>query len=251
MLGLVRPDAGRQVLFRNVPLDQEALRKARTQMKATSCRTAACSRTLPRRSTTCGLHGAPLCAGPEERIRARVAGARRARAPAPDDALARHPSALSGGQRQRVALMRALMLARSRAAVPRRAARRSSIRSCAPSSRTISRRSSRGSASRWCSSRTISPRRPSSATCSCSCRTATYIVQRGALDDLVARPASTFVTRFVRAQRRLDVDEAESVKALSFSASPRRASSASSRAGTLTPTRTKSCASPRRRSRSR
>jgi osmoprotectant transport system ATP-binding protein len=31
------------------------------------------------------------------------------------------------------------------------------------------------------------------------------IVQRGALDELVTRPASPFVTRFVRAQRRLDV----------------------------------------------
>jgi osmoprotectant transport system ATP-binding protein len=30
------------------------------------------------------------------------------------------------------------------------------------------------------------------------------VVQRGSLDDLVRRPATPFVTRFVRAQRRFD-----------------------------------------------
>jgi osmoprotectant transport system ATP-binding protein len=39
------------------------------------------------------------------------------------------------------------------------------------------------------------------------------VVQRGSLDDLVRRPASPFVTRFVHAQRRLDVSGEGEVRA--------------------------------------
>jgi osmoprotectant transport system ATP-binding protein len=39
------------------------------------------------------------------------------------------------------------------------------------------------------------------------------IVQRGSLDDLVSRPASPFVTAFVRAQRPADLDGAGTARA--------------------------------------
>jgi len=107
MLGLVRPDGGR-VSFRGAPLppDGAALRAARTRMGYVvqdgglfPHLTALDNVRLMART----LGWAP------ERVRARVADLA-ALVRLPEATLARHPSELSGGQKQRVALMRALIL---------------------------------------------------------------------------------------------------------------------------------------------
>ena len=198
MLGLVRPDAG-QVLFRNVPLDQEALRKARTQMGYV----VQDGGLFPHLTA---LDNVRLMARhlrwPEERIRARVAELA-ALVRLPDDALARHPSALSGGQRQRVALMRALMLD------PELLFLDEPLGALDPLVRADLQDDLVGIFERLGKSVVLVTHDLAEAALFGDVLVLMQdgrIVQRGALDDLVARPASTFVTRFVRAQRRLDVD---------------------------------------------
>jgi len=105
MLGLVAPDTGR-VLWKQAPLAGEALRQARLSMGYVVQE----GGLFPHLTA---LDNVRLMARhlrwPTDRIRERV-GALAELARLPASALARYPNELSGGQRQRVALMRALML---------------------------------------------------------------------------------------------------------------------------------------------
>ena len=139
--GLLTPDAG-LVRFRGAPLDPSNVRAARRQMGYV---------------VQDGGLFPHLTAVQNVELMARHLRWEPARIDArrdelveltrfPADALERYPAQLSGGQRQRVGLMRALFLD------PRCCSSTSlsapSIRSCAPSCRTICRRSSPGSTRR-------------------------------------------------------------------------------------------------------
>jgi len=198
MLGLVRPDGG-QVLFRQAPLDQEALRRARTQMGYV----VQDGGLFPHLTA---LDNVRLMARhlrwPEARIRARVAELM-ALVRLPEDAIARHPSALSGGQRQRVALMRALMLD------PELLFLDEPLGALDPLVRADLQDELAAIFRRLGKSVVLVTHDLAEAALFGDVLVLMqdgHVVQRGTLDDLVARPASPFVTRFVRAQRRLDVD---------------------------------------------
>jgi osmoprotectant transport system ATP-binding protein len=198
MLGLVRPDGG-QVLFRQAPLDQEALRKVRPQMGYV----VQDGGLFPHLTA---LDNVRLMARhlrwPEARMRARVVELA-ALVRLSEDALARYPSELSGGQRQRVALMRALMLD------PELLFLDEPLGALDPLVRADLQDDLVGIFRRLGKSVVLVTHDLAEAALFGDVLVLMqdgHVVQRGALDDLVARPASPFVTRFVRAQRRLDVD---------------------------------------------
>jgi osmoprotectant transport system ATP-binding protein len=200
MLGLVRPDAGR-VLWRESELDAAGLRRARTQMGYV----VQDGGLFPHLTA---LENVSLVARtlrwPTDRVRTRVAElAELVRLSA--RTLARYPSEISGGQKQRVALMRALMLDAELLFLDE------PLGSLDPLVRAelqddlvdIFRRLGKsvvlvthdlGEAARL--GHLLVLLRDG------------RIVQRGSLDDLVSRPASTFVTAFVRAQRPPDLSGA-------------------------------------------
>jgi osmoprotectant transport system ATP-binding protein len=198
MLGLVRPDGG-QVLFRGAPLDQEALRKVRTQMGYV----VQDGGLFPHLTA---LDNVRLMARhlrwPEARMRARVAELA-ALVRLSEDALARFPSELSGGQRQRVALMRALMLD------PELLFLDEPLGALDPLVRADLQDDLVGIFERLAKSVVLVTHDLAEAALFGDVLVLMqdgHVVQQGALDDLVTRPASPFVTRFVRAQRRFDVD---------------------------------------------
>jgi osmoprotectant transport system ATP-binding protein len=200
MLGLVRPDAGR-VLWREAELNGEELRRARAQMGYV----VQDGGLFPHLTAFENVSLVARTLGwPTERIRARVVElAELVRLT--DQTLARYPSEISGGQKQRVALMRALMLDAELLFLDE------PLGSLDPLVRAelqddlvaIFRRLGKsvvlvthdlGEAARLGDLLVL--------------LRDGRIVQRGALDDLVSRPASPFVTAFVRAQRPADLDGA-------------------------------------------
>ncbi len=198
MLGLVRPDTG-QVLFRQRAFDQEALRAARTQMGYV----VQDGGLFPHLTA---LDNVRLMARhlrwPEARMRARVAELA-ALVRLSEDALSRYPSELSGGQRQRVALMRALMLD------PELLFLDEPLGALDPLVRADLQDDLVGIFERLAKSVVLVTHDLAEAALFGDVLVLMqdgHIVQQGALDDLVTRPASPFVTRFVRAQRRFDVD---------------------------------------------
>jgi osmoprotectant transport system ATP-binding protein len=196
MLGLVRPDAG-QVLFRQAPLGQEALRRVRTQMGYV----VQDGGLFPHLTA---LDNVTLMARhlrwPAARMRERVAQlAELVRLS--DGALARKPVDLSGGQKQRVALMRALMLD------PELLFLDEPLGALDPLVRAELQDDLATIFERLGKSVVLVTHDLAEAALFGHVLVLLQdgrIVQRGSLADLVTRPASPFVTRFVRAQRRVD-----------------------------------------------
>jgi osmoprotectant transport system ATP-binding protein len=208
MLGLVRPDAG-QVLFKQVPLGQlgeHDLRQARSQMGYV----VQDGGLFPHLTAGDNVRlMARHLRWPEARIQARV-GELTELVRLSDSALARHPDGLSGGQKQRVALMRALMLdpellfldeplgaldplVRADLQDDLAAIFRGLGKSVVLVTHDLAEAALLGHVLVLLQDGRI--------------------VQRGSLDELVSRPASPFVTRFVRAERRLDVSAGGAAKA--------------------------------------
>ncbi len=116
----------------------------------------------------------------------------------PADALARYPGQLSGGERQRVALMRALMLdpalllldepLAALDAMTRRELQTELKEIFARLAKTVVLVTHDLHEAAWFGDEIVLMREG-------------RIVQRGSLDDLLARPADGFVTQFVHAQR--------------------------------------------------
>jgi osmoprotectant transport system ATP-binding protein len=199
MLGLVRADAG-QVLHRGTPLGphgSDELRRFRTRAGYVVQEgglfphlTAAANVTLMARHLR----------WPRERIDARVAelGAL-VRLDGAD--LARYPHELSGGQRQRVALMRALMLD------PELLFLDEPLGALDPPVRAELQDELHDVFRRLGKSVVIVTHDLAEAALLGDVivlMAEGRVVQRGSIDDLVRRPATPFVTRFVRAQRRFD-----------------------------------------------
>ena len=196
MLGLIRPDAG-QVLFKQVPLGQEALRQARTQMGYV----VQDGGLFPHLTA---LDNVRLMARhlrwPAGRIRERVAALGEL-VRLSDSALARHPAELSGGQKQRVALMRALMLD------PAPLFLDEPLGALDPLVRADLQDELAAIFQRLGKSVVLVTHDLAEAALFGHVLVLLEdgrVVQRGSLDDLVTRPASPFVTRFIRAQRRFD-----------------------------------------------
>jgi osmoprotectant transport system ATP-binding protein len=205
MLGLLRPDAG-HVLFRQVPLSQEGLRQARAQMGYV----VQDGGLFPHLTA---LDNVRLMARhldwPERRIRERVTElAELVRLS--ESALARHPVDLSGGQKQRVALMRALMLD------PELLFLDEPLGALDPLVRADLQDDLAGIFQRRGKSVVLVTHDLAEAALFGHVLVLLQdgrIVQRGTLDELVTRPASPFVTRFVRAQRRVDIRAGGETKA--------------------------------------
>jgi osmoprotectant transport system ATP-binding protein len=197
MLGLLRPDAG-QVLFRQAPLGQEALRRVRTQMGYV----VQDGGLFPHLTA---LDNVTLMARhlrwPAARMRERVAAlAELVRLS--EGALARNPVDLSGGQKQRVALMRALMLD------PELLFLDEPLGALDPLVRAELQDDLAAIFERLGKSVVLVTHDLAEAALFGHVLVLLQdgrIVQRGSLADLVTRPASPFVTRFVRAQRGVDV----------------------------------------------
>jgi osmoprotectant transport system ATP-binding protein len=141
---------------------------------------------------------------PAARIRARV-GELAELVRLSDKTLARYPSEISGGQKQRVALMRALMLDAELLFLDE------PLGSLDPLVRAELQDDLVAIFHRLAKTVVLvthdlaeAARLGDVLVLLCDGR----IVQRGALDDLVSRPASPFVTAFVRAQRSVDLHEA-------------------------------------------
>jgi osmoprotectant transport system ATP-binding protein len=204
MLGLLRPDTG-QVLFKQVPLDQEGLRRARAQMGYV----VQDGGLFPHLSA---LDNVRLMARhlrwPEPRMRERVAElAELVRLP--ERVFARFPGDLSGGQKQRVALMRALMLD------PELLFLDEPLGALDPLVRADLQDDLVGIFRRLAKSVVIVTHDLAEAALFGDVLVLLQdgrVVQRGSLAELVTRPASPFVTRFVSAQRRLDVPAAGEAK---------------------------------------
>jgi osmoprotectant transport system ATP-binding protein len=199
MLGLVRPDAG-QVLHRDVPLDAggaAGLRRFRAQTGYVvqdgglfPHLTAAGNVALMARHL--GWSG--------ERVDARMAELA-ALVRLAGDTLTRHPHELSGGQRQRVALMRALMLD------PELLFLDEPLGALDPLVRAELQDELVEIFRRLGKSVVIVTHDLAEAALFGHVIVLVHqgrVVQRGSLDDLVQRPATPFVTQFVRAQRRFD-----------------------------------------------
>ncbi|HXJ19202.1 MAG TPA: ATP-binding cassette domain-containing protein [Polyangia bacterium] len=199
MLGLVRPDAG-QVLHRDAPLGAggaSGLRRFRSQTGYVvqdgglfPHLTAAGNVTLMARHL----------GWPRERAAARVAELA-ALVRLPGATLVRYPQELSGGQRQRVALMRALMLD------PELLFLDEPLGALDPLVRAELQDELVAIFRRLGKSVVIVTHDLAEAALFGDVLVLIHqgrVVQRGSLDDLVHRPASPFVTQFVRAQRRFD-----------------------------------------------
>jgi osmoprotectant transport system ATP-binding protein len=116
----------------------------------------------------------------------------------PPDVLARHPRDLSGGQRQRVALMRALMLD------PPVLLMDEPLGALDPVTRYSLQGDLKSIFSRLAKTVVLVTHDMHEAAHFASeivLMREGRVVQRGTLDDLLARPAEPFVTEFIRAQR--------------------------------------------------
>jgi osmoprotectant transport system ATP-binding protein len=205
MLGLVRPDAGR-VLWREAELEGEDLRQARAQMGYV----VQDGGLFPHLTA---LENVALVARtlswPAAQIRTRVAElADLVRLT--DKTLARYPSEISGGQKQRVALMRALMLDAELLFLDE------PLGSLDPLVRAELQDDLVAIFHRLGKSVVLVTHDLGEAARLGDLLVLLRdgrIVQRGSLDDLVSRPASPFVTAFVRAQRPADLDGAGTARA--------------------------------------
>jgi osmoprotectant transport system ATP-binding protein len=205
MLGLLRPDSGR-VLFRGRPLGDEDLRQARTKMGYV----VQDGGLFPHLTA---LDNVRLMARqlrwPAPRIEARVAElAELVRLPA--DALVRFPHELSGGQKQRVALMRALMLD------PELLFLDEPLGALDPLVRADLQDDLAAIFRRLGKSVVLVTHDLAEAAFFGHVLVLMQegrVVQRGSLDDLIERPASPFVTRFIHAQRRFEGKADGEVKA--------------------------------------
>ena len=195
MLGLVRPDAGR-VSFRGAPLPAEgtALRAARARMGYV----VQDSGLFPHLTALDNVRLMARTLGwPTARVRARVAELA-ALVRLPEALLARHPSELSGGQKQRVALMRALMLD------PELLFLDEPLGALDPLVRAELQDDLTGIFARL--EKTVVLVTHDLAEAARLAHTLVLlrdggIVQQGTASELAARPASPFVTTFLRAQR--------------------------------------------------
>ncbi len=199
MLGLVRPDTGR-VLFRQAPLDDNGddLRRARQQMGYVVQDGGLFPHLTALDNVTLMARHLRWLAS---RIDARVAELA-ALVRLPEGALARHAHELSGGQRQRVALMRALMLD------PELLFLDEPMGALDPLVRAELQDDLAAIFRRLGKTVVLVTHDLAEAALFGHVLVLLQegrIVQQGTLADLVERPASPFVTRFVRAQRRFDV----------------------------------------------
>jgi len=204
MMGLVRPDQGR-VLHREAPLDgggAAGLRRFRTQTGYVVQEGGLFPHlTAVRNVTLLARH----LGWPEQRTGARVAELA-ALVRLPQAALARHPHELSGGQRQRVALMRALMLD------PELLFLDEPLGALDPLVRAELQDELADIFRRLGKSVVIVTHDLAEAALFGRVIVLMHqgrVVQHGSIDDLVRRPATPFVTQFVRAHRRFDGAPAE------------------------------------------
>jgi osmoprotectant transport system ATP-binding protein len=197
MMGLLAPDSG-QVLFQGEPLTPDNVRALRIRMGYV-VQDGGLFPHLTAEDNVCLM--ARHLGWPRARVAARLAElAELVRLPAPT--LARYPAELSGGQKQRIGLMRALMLDPElllldeplgaldplvRAELQDDLARifAALAKSVVLVTHDLAEAAFFG--------RTIILLREGG------------VVQRGTVEDLLRRPADPFVTRFVMAQRHLDV----------------------------------------------
>ncbi len=204
MLGLLRPDAGR-VLHRERALDAGGASGLR-QFRCETGYVVQDGGLFPHLSA---VDNVTLLARhlrwPRARIAARVAELT-ALVRLAGDALARYPHQLSGGQRQRVALMRALMLD------PGLLFLDEPLAALDPLVRAELQDELADIFRRLGKSVVIVTHDLAEAAILGHVIVLMHdgrIVQQGSIDDLVRRPVTPFVTRFVRAQRRFDGAPAE------------------------------------------
>jgi osmoprotectant transport system ATP-binding protein len=196
MLGLLRPDTG-QVLFRQAPLSPEGLLNARTRMGYV----VQDGGLFPHLTALDNVRlMARSLAWPEPKIAARVTElADLVRLP--ERALTRYPSQISGGQKQRVALMRALMLD------PELLFLDEPLGALDPLVRAELQDDLASVFERLGKSVVLVTHDLAEAAFfghRLVLLQDGVIVQQGSFEDLLSRPATPFVTRFVRAQRRFD-----------------------------------------------
>jgi osmoprotectant transport system ATP-binding protein len=197
MLGLVRPEAGR-VLLREAELDGAALRRGRTQMGYVVQDGGLFPHLTARQNVALV---ARTLDWPATRIQARVAElAELVRLS--EKTLARYPSEISGGQKQRVALMRALMLDAELLFLDE------PLGSLDPLVRAELQDDLVAIFHRLAKSVVLVTHDLAEAARLGDVLVLLRegrVVQQGSLDDFVSRPASPFVTAFVRAQRFADL----------------------------------------------
>jgi len=196
MLGLLRPDAGR-VLWREAELDAAGLRRARAKMGYVVQDGGLFPHLTALENVTLVAH---TLRWPAARVSARVAElAELVRLS--DRMLARYPSEISGGQKQRVALMRALMLDAELLFLDE------PLGSLDPLVRAELQDDLVAIFERLGKSVVLVTHDLGEAARLGHLLVLLQdgrIVQRGSLDDFLHRPASAFVTAFVRAQRSFD-----------------------------------------------
>jgi osmoprotectant transport system ATP-binding protein len=196
MLGLLEPDAG-QVLFQGEPLGAQERLRARRRMGYVVQDGGLFPHLTALENVTLMAN---YLAWQPEKVRARVTElADLVRLP--ESALIRYPVELSGGQNQRVALMRALMLD------PQLLFLDEPLGALDPLVRAELQDDLADIFERLQKSVVLVTHDLAEAAFFAHTIVLLQegrIVQRGSLEDLVARPADPFVTRFVRAQRHLD-----------------------------------------------
>jgi len=204
MLGLLRPDAGR-VLHREVALDADGASGLR-RFRAETGYVVQDGGLFPHLSATDNVTLMARHLGwTQGRIAARVTELT-ALVRLPGDALGRYPHQLSGGQRQRVALMRALMLD------PGLLFLDEPLGALDPLVRAELQDELAEIFQRLGKSVLMVTHDLAEAAILGHVIVLMHegrIIQQGSIDDLVRRPLSPFVTRFVRAQRRFDGARAE------------------------------------------
>ncbi len=193
MNGLVTPDSGR-VSFDGTPLTSDSLMAARRRMGYVIQE----GGLFPHLSAAANVTLAARSFGwPPERTKARLDVLARL-SHFPIDALARYPGELSGGQRQRVSLMRALMLDPDVLLLDEplgaldpmiRFELQTELREIFQSlGKTVVMVTHDLSEAAYFADTILLMR-------------AGRVVQRGSFEDLAARPADPFTTRFIEAQR--------------------------------------------------
>jgi osmoprotectant transport system ATP-binding protein len=199
MLGLVRPDSG-QVLHGEAPLDAGGPAGLR-QFRAHTGYVVQDGGLFPHLTAAANVTLMARHLGwPPARAAARI-GELAALVRLPEAALARHPHELSGGQRQRVALMRALMLD------PELLFLDEPLGALDPLVRAELQDELADIFRRLGKSVVIVTHDLAEAALFADVIVLMHqgrIAQRGTIEDLVRRPATPFVTQFVRAQRRFD-----------------------------------------------
>jgi osmoprotectant transport system ATP-binding protein len=196
MLGLLQPDTGR-VLFRGEVLTERALQEARRRMGYV-VQDGGLFPHLTSRENVCLM--ARYLDWPEPRMRERIAELADL-VKLPDTTLARHPHEISGGQKQRVALMRALMLD------PELLFLDEPLGALDPMVRADLQADLAAIFERLGKSVVLVTHDLAEAAFlghELVLLQGGRIVQRGSLSDLITRPATPFVTDFVRAQRSFD-----------------------------------------------